>query len=1319
MDFENQVLLKTTVFNGNNYHSWAEDIVIRLKGLNLHKLTTDSDFKTKKENETDPDFAKRISNFSEKDEKAQSLLLQSILKPYRKPDWSVDTITANKIWTDMKIDYGAPSSGNIFILRKQFLDIKWQYEPSLIVTINKLEHIRSQISLTDSKISDIDMIIQLLSHAPRKWESFVNALHTHGAEITEKWNILKQKLLDEEKRRNPLGDEIRESASVTYAHKTEQRKQKNNKRSNRFCNFCQRNGNERIASTHNESDCRIKKRQANNNKNNDDRTEIKPAKSFSFALSSNEIEPNSYYLDSGAEHHSTGTLSHLKNMRPCTFKLRPYGTSEIIVKQMGDIEFLTPNGDTITMKNVLYSPEFPTGLISTRLIQEAGFVGSILNKRIVITSSDGTILLTAYANQKYKTDLKVVTKSSANFAQTNEAIPTEELIHYRMAHAGRQALAHLANATTNGAFTPSPEFKFCDPCAVSKPKHNPFHARSDRDCPPGTLGRLDIDICGPIDPPGINGERYFLVLILPFSSKLVSVNPLESKSEATNETIKFIKMIERQTSKRITEIRSDNAGELRRLKTHCDENGIIQSLTMPYTSNQNPFAERLIQTVTIMATTMINQSGISKTFWPYAVSQAAYILNRLPKESLSWKTPYELAFGTKPDISKIRVFGSEAYVLKKPTELSKLSPRGDKGFNLGNIQNGYLILLDNERVIQSRDVTFNEEKLLSKIQNSKNPSNDSTQNIITIGSSSDPLSYAEKNPSQNSSTTQNVSEPVSNEVPQNSGLPDMSIPLLERNGADNDDESDTYHETRGFWTSTKNKEPKNLSQAMSDPLWTESVLNEMRGIIQNGSFENAKIPSDKKALTVKPVFTTKLNIGNSIPKFKTRIVARGYQQREGVDYEQTFAPVARHSSLRLILALTVQLNGNLEYYDVKQAYLNGPIDKEIYVSLPRTLNDIVESETSTVNPSRTYRLKKALYGLKQAGRLWNDLATDILKNCGYKQCFYENCLFVKRESENVSIILIYVDDILELNVGKLQSREWLHSFKEAGIIVQSLGFPSNFIGFQIIRESDQIMVNQSSYIERKIEEFGLSDTKTRRAPPQLKLKEPTKPLDDLPYLKLTGSLNWCATGSRPDISFVTSYACSFNQAVDQTHINYAKGIFKYLLGTIDLGIKYERQPNHTLIAYVDSDFASDKDKKGKRISVSGYIILLAGGPIYWKTGKQKTTAHSSTEAEIIATHDCMKDLIYFYRLLEEMKIEVEKPLKLYVDNSQAKLAFNEKETSNAAKMLEVKYFSQKEYVTSGLVELVDVRSDENIADMLTKALGSTSLMKLRKKSNLV
>lgn len=282
-------------------------------------------------------------------------------------------------------------------------------------------------------------------------------------------------------------------------------------------------------------------------------------------------------------------------------------------------------------------------------------------------------------------------------------------------------------------------------------------------------------------------------------------------------------------------------------------------------------------------------------------------------------------------------------------------------------------------------------------------------------------------------------------------------------------------------------QPKSLCQAITDPLWKTSLLNEMRGIIQNGSFEVAELPTDKKTLSVLQFFMTKLNLEDSTPKYQTGIVARGYQQRKGVDYELKFALLARHNSLRLVLALTAQFNGEFQYYDVKQAYLNGPLDKDIYVSLPKILNEIVEDETKTSNPNRMYRLKKALYDPKQAGRLWNDLAADMLQKCGYVQCFYENYLFVMRRNESVSIILIYVDDIFELSIGEPHSEELLEALKIAAIVVQPLGFPSNFIEFQIIRDANHLFVNQSSYIEKNIEKFGLADEKAQRAPPQTKL----------------------------------------------------------------------------------------------------------------------------------------------------------------------------------------------------------------------------------------
>ena len=497
-------------------------------------------------------------------------------------------------------------------------------------------------------------------------------------------------------------------------------------------------------------------------------------------------------------------------------------------------------------------------------------------------------------------------------------------------------------------------------------------------------------------------------------------------------------------------------------------------------------------------------------------------------------------------------------------------------------------------------------------------------------------------------------------------------------------------------------DPRSLKEAMSSPEWPEwekAIQTELDTLRQMGTWELVDAPENRKPVSNKWVFVRKYDKNGNLQKYKARLVARGFSQIPGMDYNETFSPVVRLETIRAILALAVAENWEIQQMDVKGAYLNGKLKEEIYMDQPDGFSD---------GTSRLCRLIKTLYGLKQSGREWNEELDNKLGGIKFDRLHSDPCVYIRRNGNSIEIITIWVDDLLLFTNSKEQMVKLKDDLR--GLFdITDLGEPNKLVGLEFTRDRERgtLTIRQTKYIESILERYGMHDANPVSTPldPSIKLepKEPnTEPLFQFGnFASLTGSLMYAAIGTRPDIAYAVNKLCSFNNNPDLAHWTAAKRVLRYLKGTKELGIAYRRKGNQgEFYGYADASFATNHDLS----STSGNVFLLNGGAITWSSKRETTPALSTAEAEFTSMARAEKDVIWLRNLYTEIGYEPKDATILYGDNKSAIAIVTNAQFHKRAKYFDLNNLRMRKTIKIGWLTLVYCPTDEMTADILTKAL---------------
>lgn len=510
-------------------------------------------------------------------------------------------------------------------------------------------------------------------------------------------------------------------------------------------------------------------------------------------------------------------------------------------------------------------------------------------------------------------------------------------------------------------------------------------------------------------------------------------------------------------------------------------------------------------------------------------------------------------------------------------------------------------------------------------------------------------------------------------------------------------------------------EPVNLRQALSGPeaeQWQAAANEEYDSLRDMGVFEVADLPAGKKPLTVKWVFKRKLTSSLEIDLYKGRLVARGFQQKEGIDFGETFASVVKAGSYRLLFALASFFGWQCRQSDFKTAFLNADLDEEIY---------ILEPEGFERNPGKVLRLLKGLYGLRQSARLWYQDLRNWLVDHDFTISRYDESVFFRKEGDGtVTILASYVDDIIHFSPHESHLLA-LEADLSNDFSIRHLGECERYLGIEIARNRQgEVFLHQAPYIDEVVERFGLQDLHRKFTPMtpgavQKLRKETSKTATNefrQRYQGLTGSWMYLVQKTRPDIAVTMSKLSSFNSNPNQEHMDALLYVSAYLKSTRTVGIGFSGQG---IEMYCDS---SHQDCPDTLRSTSGWVTMICGGAASWASRRQTSPSKSSCESEYKAASEAVSEAIWMKNFLDEIgleEIDTSNGIKINMDSTSAmKLARNPK-YHGATKHINASYHFIRHAIEQGDVRLQWIPSKDMIADGLTKPLPRDTFEEFRKR----
>ncbi|GJT06065.1 retrovirus-related pol polyprotein from transposon TNT 1-94 [Tanacetum coccineum] len=702
------------------------------------------------------------------------------------------------------------------------------------------------------------------------------------------------------------------------------------------------------------------------------------------------------------------------------------------------------------------------------------------------------------------------------------------------------------------------------------------------------------------------------------------------------------------------------------------------------TPEQNGVVERQNRTLVEAARTMLSAAKVPLFFWAEAIATTCFTQNRSLVIPQHEKTPYHIINARKLFVKFFHIFGSLCYIVRDGENLDKMKEKGDACIFVGYSTQLRAYRVFNKRtriIVETIHVNFDELPQMA----SDHVSSDPVPQCLTPVLEQDSLSpdpQSQENVPQSAETSSAVTtDDAPDKRQQHHTIPSTSItvvadtpPLNIQTTPETSSQAPTQAPTVTTTENINQVETHNENAQVEDDEFINIFYHPLEQVIGNPS---QSVRTRRQLETDGEMFMFALTVSQTEPKNIKEAMADsawieamqeelhqfdrldGYAQKEGIDFEESFAPVARLEAVRLFIAYAAHKSFKVYQMDVKITFLYGPLKEEVYVNQPDGFID-------PYHPDKVYRLKKAVYGLKQAPRAWYDELSNFLVSKGLSKGSIDPTLFITKQGEDILLVQIYVDDIIFGSTNpKLSKRfEKLMHIKFEMSIMGELKF---FLGIQIHQSPRGIFINQAKYAQKILKKHALM------------------------YL----------TTSRPDIVHATCYCARYQAKPTEKHLTAVKRIFWYLKDTINVGLWYPKDTGFELTVFSDSDHAGCLDTSK---STSGGIEFLGGDKLVsWSSKKQDCTSMSTVEAEYVSLSECCAQVLWLRTQLTDYGFHFDK-IPMYCDSKSAiAISCNPVQHSHT-KHIVVRYHFIKEQVEKGIVELFFVRTEYQLADLFTKAL---------------
>ena len=960
-----------------------------------------------------------------------------------------------------------------------------------------------------------------------------------------------------------------------------------------------------------------------------------------------------------------------------------------------------------------------------------------------------------------------------------EAPLTPELWHRRLGHPGAESTkAMLTKPYADGiTWTGTMSNMHCIPCLVGKGPQTPYTHNAHR--VENICELIHIDTCGPYPVQTPRKELYFFIM-LDDASNYGCTSLLVKKSDAFLAWKRVTASWELVSGNKVRMVRMDGAKEFveGNMGNYLRDAGIAIQITAPYAHSQNGKAEHYIRTIADTAQTLLADAKLPMSFWGDAVRTAQFLRNRTPTKTLTgFQTPYEAMHGTKPDLSDLRVWGCECWFSIPPETRDKGGPRREQGIFVGYDENrkGWSIRNINGKYHFSRSVVFNElvpghlspHRFISQDTKNSTPTTPFVPTTRTLRSQT-----SSKHP---------LLDMVIRE--RNERLAGLALHLPVHQSAPNVEIFIAYNTTLSFFgsgdfSSTNSSDdwlvfehtlsgsnrplksfrqqeydltrpPEDFDEAMARPdqqIWIAAMNRETASLTDRKAYSVSDLPPGRKAIGVRWVYDYKRD-ETGIPisgKEKARLVAQGFSQRPE-DFNHTYAPVPKLTSDRILLAYANHHDLEILFFDVKTAFLHAKLENTIFIKqIPGfKLND----------PSLVLRLHVALYGLRQSAYEFYQLLRKLLLDIGLIRCEVDHAVFIGRwsipplssismPSDGSSLLLIvpvHVDDGLVIT-NSVPLYKWFIGELSKSLEIVDLGTGSMYLGMRITRDRPRrkLWISQKAATIDLLKNWDMLDVTPNQIPlASLPDKFPPAGPNSLPgitdadvkitFQRLVGSLLYLSICSRPDISYAALALSQFNSSPTRSHLLAAKGVLRYLSGTLDYALEYPTPsdalppsvtPHIHACALSDADWASDSSD---RRSISGYAFYFFRSLVSWSSTKQKSIAASSTESEYYALSHATREALWIRLFMTINGFPIPRPFPFLGDNQSTLTIANDPSHVNSkrTKHIDVRYHFFREHISDGTFITIWVPTGDMIADIFTKPLGFASFSKHRSALGLI